>query len=305
MKAFKVFLLVVLTILLVGGLVGLQVAALGLEALSPALYLRVLRSSHAIEKAPDILMGFFGEEIGQLPGEERARLEAAVREALEPAWVEGEIAPALTDLAMVLRGRREELSAVLHVDVMGQRIVDAYAKTGHPYIVSQLRQGMREMFPRPLALGELGLGDDKTFAEVAKNVRFGLKVVSVALAAVLLVVLLCFLLAGGFVGGARWVGAAVLSAGILGAAGAVAVAVLGPGLVAGVELADAPEVVAHLVSDVLLGLVSRLALTVGTNAGLLVLVGVVLLVCAGVAAATRARRRTAAATGPGAGTPTS
>ncbi|MCL6581674.1 MAG: peptidase S8, partial [Firmicutes bacterium] len=70
-----------------------------------------------------------------------------------------------------------------------------------------------------------------------------------------------------------------------------------------VELAGAPEVVADLVPDVLLGLVFRLALDAGTHAGLLVLAGVVLLVSAGVVASARARRRAAAAPGPGAEAP--
>ncbi len=289
MKALKVILLVIIFVALVAGLVGLQAAADGLALLRPAPYIAALERGGAFEEFPEILVGAFADDSSALPESERAKVEAAIRSAADPAWVKSELSGLLDEVAGFLTGRRPELSGSIPVDEFGERFISAYAETANPYILAQIKANTRELFAAPLPLAEFLTGD--AFTAATGYVRLGLRVAAIVAGVWAVLVALTFLLAGGFVGGARWLGVACLVAGLIVLMGSFAAGGLLPGLLAGVDLAGVAPGAAQMAQEPVTSLAASVLGTIRLVSSVVAGLGLLLLVAAGLVASARSRRK--------------
>ncbi len=297
MKVLKVFVLIIILVGLIAGLVGLQAAFDGLSALRPGLYLSALERCGFFEDAPDLIIAAFSEQASSLPSSERAKFEEAVREAASPEWIRGQVSEALKDVSGFLTGKQEELTGVIHIEEFGDRFLESYGKTANPYVFTQVRKGMRDMFAQPLALKDLMAAP--AFVEAGRYVRRGLDLATIVGVAWLVLAALTFLLAGGFPGGARWVGAACLVAGLVGLLASILAGAAATSFAAGFNLSGLPPDMTTRTQDLILAVIGGIIGSVRLS-GLVVLVaGTVLFVLAGAVSAARARRRGGPAAFPG------
>lgn len=284
--------MVIILVGMVAGLVGLQVAFDGLSVLGPGLYLSALEQCGFFEDAPELFVAVFSEQASGLPSGERAKIEAAIREAASPEWMKGQVSAVVTDISRFLTGKQRELTAAIHVEEFADRFLAAYGKTANPFVFAQVRQNVSGVFAKPLSLRET-LMTTPTFVAATQYVRRGLNLALIVGVSWLVLAALTFALAGGFPGGARWVGTACLVAGLAGVVGSFVAGTAAPGFTAGFNFTDIPPDAASMVQGTATAIVRGIMGAVRLNAVAVLIVGVILLIVAGVVSGARARRRPA------------
>lgn len=298
MRAVKIILLVLIFIVLFVGLDVIQAGLDGQALLRPGPYLRSLRAHRVYDSVGEVLaFVFLGEGGGQqLPAAEQEKAKAALLEAAGPEWVEGKVTAILGDLSAFVRGQKQSFEAGVPTGELADRFMEAYAKTGSPVIVRELRRELKsvpETFPLKIDPAVLGM--------VGNDVRLANTVMTVAAVVWLALALLCFPLAGGFPGGARWNATALLLSGLLGLAVSVAVPIGAQGMVPGMSLGGGPPEVAAFIRNVADSIVGAVAGTFRRTAFVYVAAAVLLYALAAVVAGARARKRAAGATAAVAG----
>ncbi len=308
MKALKVITLLLIAVMLYLGLTVLQTGpALRLTLLDPDFYAGALRDLEVYQKLPDVIMGTLPPDfLEQAPSSERARLETALREALRPEWLQGQVEGILHDTVRFLRGQDAELRASVALTEFKAAFVAAYEEAGgSPYGVRMLERALEEELPDTVLLADYLPPDALDLPpEVARGMTLVDPALALLAAVLLLLALACFPLAGGFPGGARWLGATLVLSGLTTAVGTLPLRTLALNFLTGLELEEVPPAVEALHLDDLVRELAGRVLEAFQVAGLAAFaVGVLLLVLAAVAAA-RSRRRRAEAETPAADTPT-
>jgi hypothetical protein len=294
-KALKVITLLLIAVMLYLGLTVFQTgAALRLTALDPDFYAGTLRDLEVYQRLPDVITGtFLADLLEQAPSSERARLETALSAALSPEWLQGQVEGILHDAVRFLRGQDAQLQASVTLTEFKAAFLAAYEEAGgSSYGVRMLERAFDEELPDTVLLAD-HLPPDAL--ELPPEVAKGLSLVDpglVLLAVVLLVLaLVCFPLAGGFPGGARWVGAALVLSGLTTAVGTLPLRTFALNFLTGLELGEVPPAVEALqLKELVRELASRVLETFQLAGLAAVALGVLFLVLAAVAAA-RSRRR--------------
>ncbi|MEW6031389.1 MAG: hypothetical protein AB1645_00675 [Bacillota bacterium] len=293
MKVVKVLLLLIILMVLTAGLtVGQSGLAVWTMVLRTDFYADVLRGHGVYESLPGLVLAAL-PAAEDLPVSERVKIEAALREALDPEWLDAQVKEILRDVSLYLRGRSPVLTASVPLGEFRDRFIESYARTGHPAVVKELRQTLAQ------APSEMPLADQvppEVAAAVARYSGLAGTVTLAAAAVWLILAVLCFPLAGGFPGGARWVGTAFLLSGLGTLAATFAAGILLTGLIAGFGLGGFEGVpVREMTTSVARGALSVARTIAFVSCG----IAVVLYVAAGAVARGRARRAAAGAAGPG------
>ncbi|HCJ10238.1 MAG TPA: hypothetical protein DHW14_03635 [Clostridiales bacterium] len=312
MKALKVITLFLIAVMLYLGLTVLQTgAALRLTTLDPDFYAGTLRDFEVYQKLPDVIMETLPADfLEQAPSSERARLETALREALRPEWLQGQVEGILHDTVRFLRGQDAELRASVALTEFKAAFVAAYEEAGgSSYGVRMLERALDEELPDTVLLAEYLPPDALDLPpQVARGMTLVDPGLAVLAAVLLLLALVCFPLAGGFPGGARWIGATLVLSGLTTAAGTLPLRTFALNFLTGLGLGEVPPAVEALQLEQLVRVLASRVLDTFQVAGLAaVALGVLLLVLAAVAARSRGRRaeaETPAAANPTAGAPT-
>ncbi len=294
MKALKVVLLVVVFVVLAVALLITQAGVVAhLTLLRPGFYVGSLARGGLFQALPEITMEYAADFLDQMPSDTAQKAREAWLEAATPEWFRSQFEVVLTDLFHFLRGEQASLTAAIALGEVRDRFVEAFAARVDPYSAKMMALTMAKV-PETISLADQGFVP----TEVPPNVTLGLQLASTvppaAGAASVLLAGLCFLLAGGLVGGARWVGAAaMLSGSMTMAAFTFAQSAVLPGILAGIDLGEVPD---------FLRAVDPRAIAGGLAAGVLGTIravgvaslgaGLILVVVAAVAAA---RRRSPAA----------
>jgi hypothetical protein len=290
MKVVRVFLLLIILVILY---VGLLVAQVGLGArvvlINPDYYTAVLRNHHFYEALPGAVLAGLDAELGGMPSSERANVEKALREALSPDWVEAQVSGVLRDVSSYLRGKTPALTALIPLGQVQERLLDSYSKIGNPYVTAELRQHLDF---RNIPLGE-HVPEGLTVA-AAPYIQLAAIVPPIVCGLWLVLALLCFPLAGGVPGGAKWIGTAFLLSGLTAFVGSFVIRVISSGFLADLSFAGDAGPLALLPVREVATAVAHGALAVMRNHGLM-FIGIAILLYVGAALTGRARARRPAA----------
>lgn len=301
MKALRVVALVIVFLGLLVSFVGLEAAADGLAVLRPSIYVGALDRAGLFNLIPEVVVQASGESMSALPKAEQEKVAAAIQATVTPEAVAAEFRAVLGDLFAFLKGRQAEVTAVVHLDQFRDAFLAEYAKTANPYAYRQVEDSVKRSMPGPVPLSDF-VGSAPAFAQAARYIHQGIDLaVWVAVAAALLAAL-AFLLAGGFVGGARWVGIAALIAGVAGAVVFVFARGLIPGFAAGFVMEGIPPEVLGPLSGAVLAILNGIARTIIVTAAIFGVSGLVLIVASGVLGAARAKRQASGGAAAHAGT---
>ncbi len=296
MKALKVILLIILFVPLVVGFLGLQAGLDGLAALRPGLYLSALRDQGVFTAIPDLVAEVFAENASGIPAGEREKIVAAIRETADPVWVEAQIKPILEDMSGYLLGKKSELTASVPVGAISTRFLETYAKTATPGELARARQSFTSGLAPYESLSLSALAENPALAMVRQRISLGLRMAPVPVVGVILLIALAFLLAGGFVGGARWTAAACLISGVLGIVVSLMADFVQAGFLAGFNTGDLPPEIGELARGVATSIAHGVIGTIRLNGILFVGAGIALLILAVIVGAARAKRRAPAVT---------
>jgi hypothetical protein len=296
MKVLKVLVLLVVLVVMFLGLNVLQVGFDGLRVASPGFIVSGLREAGVFAAFPDLMVGSLSLA-GATPAQ-KAEIEAALRQAADPQWLETQVTLVLEDVSAYTKGKKAALTTAIPVNELFERFFTAYAETGDPAVIASLRQNIPAEYRQPILLSQYFPADLSALPQIhywrllPKAVGLlGLLVISLAL--------LCLPLAGGFPGAARWTGTAFLLSGLVGAAGSVGLSLrVVPSLLAGFNL-TAPdpslEAVVELARSALTTFAGRIVGAVRSSGILFLVIAITLYILAAVVAGARKRAKLAPA----------
>jgi len=296
MKALKVILLIILFVPLVVGFLGLQAGLDGLAALRPGLYLSALRDQGVFTAIPDLVTEAFAQSASGIPAVEREKIMAAIRETADPVWMEAQIKPILQDMSGYLLGKNTELTASLPVGAISVRFLELYSQTATSWELARARQSFTSGLAPYESLSLSDLSENPAVAMARQKISLGVRMAPVAGGGVILLIALAFLLAGGFVGGARWTAAACLVSGVLGIVVSLVADFVQAGFLAGFNTGDLPPEIGELVRGVATSIAHGVIGAIRLNGILFLGAGIALLILAVIVGATRAKRRAPAVT---------
>lgn len=293
-KALKVILLVLVLILLFAGLTVVQAGIdVRTTVLEPDFYVTTLAGLHVFEIVPEMTMAYVSDFFDRMPPDMAAKAKEAWLEAATPEWLEAQFRVVVHDVVAFVEGRQESLTATIAVGELRDRFVESFSAKVDPYAAGMMAEAMANV-PDSLALADQKFIPSEVPAPVARGIRLARVAPLAAGGVCILLVVLCFALAGGFPGGARWVATGALLSGLLTTGlSLVARHVLLPGILAGIQMGEVPSFLESLdVQAVIAGMAGRVLGAVRTTGLAFVALAVVLYVVAAVVAGARARRVT-------------
>lgn len=128
MKFIKVVLLVIIFVPLYLGLDVVQVNLDVSGLVNPSFYLSSLQRGGVFASVPDAAVELFRQGVSGMPAEDQAAVEAALREAVDPAWTVELVRPAVTDICLYVKGKVPALSAEIPVGEIFDCFFQAFAK---------------------------------------------------------------------------------------------------------------------------------------------------------------------------------
>lgn len=298
MKVLKVLLLLVVLVVMFLGLNVLQVGFDGLRVASPGFVVSGLREAGVFAAFPDLMVGSLSRSWQGATAAQRADIEAALRQAADPQWLETQVTLVLEDVSAYTKGQKAALTTAIPVNELFERFNTAYAETGDPAVIATLRQNIPAEYRQPIPLSRYFPADLSALPQI-HYWRLLPKAVGLLGLLVILLALTCLPLAGGFPGAARWTGTAFLLSGLVGVAGSIGLSLrVVPSLLAGFDL-TAPdpslEAVVELARGTLTTLAGRIVGAVRSSAILFLVIAIVLYILAAVVASARKRAKVAPA----------
>ena len=300
MKVLKVLVLLVVLVVMFLGLNGLQVGFDGLRVASPGFIVSGLREAGVFAGFPDLVVGSLSRAWQEATAAEKADIEAALRQAADPQWLETQVTLVLEDVSAYTKGKKPALTAAIPVNELLDRFLSAYAETADPDIVASIRQGIPAEYRQPILLSEYPFFPaDLSALPQIHYWRLLPTAVGLLGLLVILLALACLPLAGGFPGAARWTGTAFLLSGLVGVAGSVGLSLrVVPSLLAGFNL-TAPdpslEAVVDLAKGALTTFAGRIVGAVRSSGIVFLVIAIVLYILAAVVASARRRAKLAPA----------
>jgi len=300
MKVLKVLLLLVVLVVMFLGLNVLQVGFDALRVASPGFVVSGLREAGVFAAFPDLVVGSFSRAWQGATAAERADIEAALRQAADPQWLETQVTLVLEDVSAYTKGKKPALTAAIPVNELLDRFLSVYAETGDPAVIASIRQSIPAEYRQPILLSQYPFfPSDLSALPQIHYWRLMPKAVGLLGLLVILLALACLPLAGGFPGAARWTGTAFLLSGLAGVAGSVGLSLrVAPSLLAGFNL-TAPdpslEAVVELAKNALTTFAGRIVGAVRSSGILFLVIAIVLYILAAVVASARKRAKLAPA----------
>jgi len=300
MKVFKVLVLLVVLVVMFLGLNVLQVGFDGLRVASPGFIVSGLREAGVFAAFPDLVVGSLSRAWQEATAAEKADIEAALRQAADPQWLETQVTLVLEDVSAYTKGQKPALTAAIPVNELLDRFLSAYAETADPDIVASIRQGIPAEFRQPILLSEYPFFPaDLSALPQIHYWRLLPTAVGLLGLLVILLALACLPLAGGVPGAARWTGTAFLLSGLVGVAGSVGLSLrVVPSLLAGFNL-TAPdpslEAVVEMARTALTSFAGRIVGAVRSSGIVFLVIAIVLYILAAVVASARRRAKLAPA----------
>ena len=300
MKVLKVLLLLVVLVVMFLGLNVLQVGFDALRVASPGFVVSGLREAGVFAAFPDLVVGSFSRAWQGATAAERADIEAALRQAADPQWLETQVTLVLEDVSAYTKGKKPALTAAIPVNELLDRFLSVYAETGDPAVIASIRQSIPAEYRQPILLSQYPFfPSDLSALPQIHYWRLMPKAVGLLGLLVILLALVCLPLAGGFPGAARWTGTAFLLSGLAGVAGSVGLSLrVAPSLLAGFNL-TAPdpslEAVVELAKNALTTFAGRIVGAVRSSGILFLVIAIVLYILAAVVASARKRAKLAPA----------
>jgi len=300
MKVLKVLVLLVVLVAMFLGLNGLQVGFDALRVTSPGFIVSGLGEAGVFAGFPDLVVGSLSRAWQGATAAEKADIEAALRQAADPQWLETQVTLVLEDVSAYTKGKKAALTTAIPVNELLDRFLSAYAETADPAIIASIRQGIPAEYRQPILLSQYPFFPaDLSALPQIHYWRLLPTAVGLVGLLVILLALACLPLAGGFPGAARWTGTAFLFSGLVGVAGSIGLSLrVVPSLLAGFDL-TAPdpslEAVVELARGTLTTLAGRIVGAVRSSGILFLVIAITLYILAAVVASARKRAKLAPA----------
>jgi len=285
----KVLLLPVILVVMFLGLNVLQVGFDGLRVVSPGFVVSSLREAGVFAAFPDLMVGSLSWQ--EATAAQKAEIEAALRQAADPQWLETQVTLVLEDVSAYTKGKKAALTAVIPVNELFDRFLSAYAETADPAIVASIRQAIPAEYRQPILLSQYPFFPaDLSALPQIHYWRLLPTAVGLVGLLVLLLALACLPLAGGVPGAARWTGMAFLLSGLVGVAGSAGLSRVVPSLLAGFNLTapdPSQEAVVELAKHALTTFAGRIVGAVRSSGIVFLVIAIVLYILAAVVASAR------------------